>query len=124
MRKRMLSILTALALCISLLPPVSLAAEAEDTGLCPHHTEHTENCGYIAPTEGQPCTHVHTAECYAPMSNGDEVYDVPADAEGEQFLKLRNVVLFISQQLVKSNDKSCFDVFLAQVRGSATPVCE
>ncbi len=55
MKRRILSMITALALCLSLLPPVSLAAEADDTGLCPHHTEHTEDCGYIAPTEGQPC---------------------------------------------------------------------
>ena len=39
MKKRLFSILTALALCLSLLPTAALAAESD--GLCEHHTEHT-----------------------------------------------------------------------------------
>ena len=51
MKKRLFSILTALALCLSLLPTAALAAESD--GLCEHHTEHTAECGYV---EGEtPC---------------------------------------------------------------------
>ncbi len=54
MKRRILSIITALALYLSLCPTWALAAEADPT-LCPHHREHTEDCGYTAPAEGQPC---------------------------------------------------------------------
>ena len=33
-------------------------------GLCEHHPHHTEECGYEAGVVSQPCTHVHTDECY------------------------------------------------------------
>jgi len=84
MKRRVLSIITALALCLSMLPPLALAAEADGTGLCPHHTEHTAECGYIAPTEGQPCTHEHTEECYTEAVSCTHAHDetcgyVPAD---------------------------------------------
>ena len=58
MKRRILSIITALALCLSLCPTWAFAAEA-DPALCPHHPAHTGECGYIAPTEGQPCGHEH-----------------------------------------------------------------
>ena len=52
MKRRIISIITALALCWSLCPTWAFAYP--DTGLCAHHTEHTDECGYIAPSEGQP----------------------------------------------------------------------
>ncbi|MEY8389577.1 YDG domain-containing protein, partial [Oscillospiraceae bacterium 38-13] len=84
MKRRILSIITALALCLSLCPTWVLAAEA-DPALCPHHREHTEECGYIAPSEGQPCGHEHTAECYAlevlPDTESGDDYEIGADTE-------------------------------------------
>ena len=50
MKRKLFSIITALALCLSLWPTWALAAEA-DPALCPHHPEHTEDCGYTAPTK-------------------------------------------------------------------------
>ena len=84
MKRRILSIITALALCLSLCPTWALAAEA-DPALCPHHREHTEDCGYTAPAEGQPCGHEHTAECCAlevlPDTDSGDDYEIGADAE-------------------------------------------
>lgn len=40
------------------------AAAVEDTGLCPHHSVHTEECGYAPGETGSPCNHQHTEECY------------------------------------------------------------
>ena len=84
MKRRILSIITALALCLSLCPTWALAAEA-DPALCPHHREHTEDCGYTAPAEGQPCGHEHTAECYAlevlPDTESGDDYEIGADTE-------------------------------------------
>lgn len=37
---------------------------AETDGLCPHHTQHTEACGYSAAVEWHECGHEHTDECY------------------------------------------------------------
>ena len=64
MKKRLLASLMALCLLVGLFPTAAMAAGIEDEGLCPHHTEHTAECGYAAPTEGTPCTHVHTEACY------------------------------------------------------------
>ncbi len=82
MKKRIISIITALALCWSLCPTWAFAYEGEwepdtgtDTGLCAHHTEHTDACGYIAPSEGQPCNHEHMEDCYTIAEDGSEVLD-------------------------------------------------
>ncbi len=84
MKRRILSIITALALCLSLCPTWAFATEA-DPALCRHHPAHTGECGYIAPTEGQPCGHQHTAECYTlgvlPDVDGGDPYEVGADTE-------------------------------------------
>ncbi len=83
-------------LCMLMLLPsnfgFAVAAGAEDTGLCEHHTAHTAECGYVAAVEGQPCTHVHDDTCgYAAAvpetpcdkgctdTDGDGVIDHTAD---------------------------------------------
>ena len=84
MKRRILSIITALALCLSLCPAWAFAAEA-DPALCKHHPEHTEDCGYIAPTEGRDCGHEHTDECYTlgalPDTDSGDYYEIGADTE-------------------------------------------
>ncbi len=83
MKKRFLSAFTALALCLSLVPAPVWAAETDDTGLCPHHRSHTDECGYSEPTEGASCTHEHTAECYTlgVLPEVNSTYTVAEDAE-------------------------------------------
>ena len=56
MKKRLLACLLTAAMLSSLFPLPALAAE--DGGLCPHHTEHTEDCGYAEEAKGQPCGYV------------------------------------------------------------------
>ena len=43
---------------------VEAGASAVHTGLCEHHPEHTEDCGYTKGTEGADCEHEHTEDCY------------------------------------------------------------
>ena len=43
---------------------VEAGASAVHTGLCEHHPEHTEGCGYTEGTEGAACEHEHTEDCY------------------------------------------------------------
>lgn len=69
MKKRVISLTMVLALCLMLLPVSAFAAEdsgaaTETSGLCAHHTEHDEACGYVEGTEESPCTHQHSEECY------------------------------------------------------------
>ena len=84
MKKRIISIITALALCLSLCPTWAFAAEA-DPALCKHHPAHTEDCGYTVPAEGQPCGHEHTDECYTlgalPDTDSGDYYEIGADTE-------------------------------------------
>ena len=72
-RKRIIPWLLTVTLIVSMTgAPVYADAEGAGTagettektaggGLCKHHPEHTDDCGY---TEGTPCTHEHTDECY------------------------------------------------------------
>ena len=69
MKKRVISLTMVLALCLMLLPVSAFAAEdsgaaVETSGLCAHHTEHDEACGYVEGTGESPCTHQHSEECY------------------------------------------------------------
>ena len=38
---------------------VETDVSAVHTGLCEHHPEHTEDCGYTEGTEGAACEHEH-----------------------------------------------------------------
>ena len=71
----------ALLLCLCMLLPIgagfALAMEPEDTGLCEHHPEHTEECGYREAAEEAPCQHVHDQTC----GYMEEKLEVPCDKE-------------------------------------------
>ena len=43
---------------------VEAGVSAVHTGVCKHHPEHTEDCGYTEGTEGAACKHEHTEDCY------------------------------------------------------------
>ena len=59
MKRRVLSFTIALALCLNLLPVGVFAADlGTGDGLCPHHAEHTDECGYVEGPPGAPCTFV------------------------------------------------------------------
>ena len=69
-KRRWLSLLLCFAMVLSLFPTTALA-EGEETaaqGLCPHHTVHTNECGYVAAAEEQPCAHVHGSDCYTQVT--------------------------------------------------------
>lgn len=79
MAKRWLAVI--LCLCMIFPSAVTLVSAAEEPaeetpaytgGLCEHHLEHTEDCGYVEAVEGSPCQHEHTEDCYAA---------VPAESE-------------------------------------------
>ena len=66
--KRPAAFLLAAAMIFTM-PGVSASAveagvSAVHTGLCKHHPEHTEDCGYTEGTEGAACKHEHTEDCY------------------------------------------------------------
>ena len=84
-------------------PPAFVEAQTITTadGLCEHHTEHTEDCGYTVGTPETPCAHEHTEDCYTEVTecihehtpecypeeteestSGDDA--VPADTEGRE----------------------------------------
>ena len=68
-KKRLLSLLLCGAMLFSLCPQAVSAEGIQDSGktiggLCEHHPEHTEDCGYTEGTPGALCNHKHTDECY------------------------------------------------------------
>ena len=70
MKRRVLSFVIALALCLDLCPTWAWAAgSGADGGLCPHHPAHTDACGYREPSPKQECTHVHDDGCYSEETN-------------------------------------------------------
>ena len=69
-RKRIAALLMAGVMLFSSLPANALGAERQTTGsLCEHHPAHTAECGYAEGTEGTPCNHQHTDECYTFVTN-------------------------------------------------------
>ena len=64
-RKRLLSFIICGVMAFSASPLTAFADDSGYTGgLCEHHTEHNDECGYIEAVEESPCTHEHTEECY------------------------------------------------------------
>ena len=54
---------------------VEAGASAVHTGLCEHHPEHTEDCGYTEGTEGAACEHEHTEDCYTLVKKSIHKHD-------------------------------------------------
>ncbi len=70
MKRRILSIIMALALCVSACPTWALAEESVSSP-CTHHRSHTPDCGYIEAEPGHECTHEHTEDCYRTAEGED-----------------------------------------------------
>ncbi len=72
--KRIASLLLTVAMLFSMAATAAPAYGeelAEDSGLCPHHTAHTAECGYVQAQDEQPCEHVHDEDCgYAAAVEG------------------------------------------------------
>lgn len=88
MKRRAVSFLLVLALCLNLFPVAAFAAGVgTGNGLCAHHPAHTDLCGYAAPVLGQECTHSHNDGCYIAQTNcvhthTARCYPDPGDADG------------------------------------------
>ena len=80
MLKRMLCGLLAWVLVLGYIPVPAHAAQID--GLCPHHTQHTPECGYSAGAAGSPCTHVCDAGCYQTVTQCTHVHGDCGYAEG------------------------------------------
>lgn len=70
MKKRILSLCMALFVTVSMLPARAFASPADSgtvivtAGLCEHHTQHDESCGYSEGIGEIPCGHEHSEDCY------------------------------------------------------------
>ena len=62
---------------------VEAGASAVHTGLCEHHPEHTEDCGYTEGTEGAACEHEHDESCY-PVLEGSVPENTATPSEAEE----------------------------------------
>lgn len=74
MKKRIVSLTMVLALCLMLLPASAFAAEDSGAaigtgGLCAHHTEHDDTCGYVEGSAESPCIHEHSEDCYTEVTS-------------------------------------------------------
>lgn len=64
MHKRSLAWIFVVIMAMSVLFNPAYASDPGKENLCKHHTEHTEECGYIDGVAGCLCQHIHTDECY------------------------------------------------------------
>ena len=62
---------------------VEAGVSAVHTGLCKHHPEHTEDCGYTEGTEGAACEHEHDESCY-PVLEGSVSENTATPSEAEE----------------------------------------
>ena len=70
MKKRLFSAFVSLCIIMSMLPTMVFAEGVQDSGivtsesgLCEHHTQHDESCGYTEGTAEIPCSHEHNENC-------------------------------------------------------------
>ena len=90
-RKRLTAFLLTAVMILTMLQMQIAAAEVEspaDVGLCIHHTQHTEDCGYTEGEKETPCGHAHTEDCYVPIKqcvheHGESCYPVAEDGASE-----------------------------------------
>lgn len=65
MRKRIFAAFVCLCMLMALVPSMAYAGDTVSVGgLCEHHTQHDNACGYSEGTAEVPCSHEHTEECY------------------------------------------------------------
>lgn len=65
MRKRIFAAFVCLCMLMALVPSMAYAGDTVSVGgLCEHHTQHDDACGYSEATTETPCNHEHTEECY------------------------------------------------------------
>lgn len=130
MKQRIVSIIAALAMCLSLFPTGALAADT-DTAPCPHHQEHTSDCGYTPSAdenEGTPCFY----ECrICPIER--EIADLPikatpenADKVQERLDKISGLISELTEQEREQIDCSrCLELRAAldEVKSHDAAVC-
>ena len=70
MRKRIFAAFVCLCMMMALVPSMAYAGDMVYTGgLCEHHTQHDDACGYSEGTAEVPCSHEHTEDCYQLVTN-------------------------------------------------------
>ena len=77
--KRFISALLASVMVLSWVPGSALTAYAAEAGLCDHHTEHTEDCGYRAASPGAPCKYDNLCDKDCKDADGDGRMDHARD---------------------------------------------
>lgn len=64
MRKQIFAAFVCLCMMMALVPSMAYANDTVYTGgLCEHHTQHDESCGYTEGTAEIPCSHEHNESC-------------------------------------------------------------
>ena len=64
MRKRIFAAFVCLCMLMALVPSMAYAGDTVYTGgLCEHHTQHDDACGYSEGTAEIPCSHEHNESC-------------------------------------------------------------
>ena len=89
MKKRLFAAFVCLCMIVSLLPTMAFAeAGVQDSGivtsasgLCEHHTQHDESCGYTEGTAEIPCSHEHN-ECWGGLTAPEACIPPHDDARG------------------------------------------
>ena len=105
MKKRLNRMLSTLLICsmvMTMMPTTVFATNRKDAvmeeyagGLCEHHPEHDDECGYSEGIAGTACSHEHTDDCYREVIDcthrhdedcypGESIWDdeaTPSDAD-------------------------------------------
>ena len=94
-RKRIVSLTMVLVLCLMLLPASAFAAEDSGAaigtgGLCAHHTEHDDTCGYVEGIAESPCTHEHSEDCYTEVTRTTKAAKLPKVKSDKTSAKVTN----------------------------------
>ena len=83
MRKRIFAAFVCLCMLMALVPSMAYANDTVYTGgLCEHHPQHDDACGYSEGTAEVPCNHEHTEDCYTLVTNCVHEHTAECYSEG------------------------------------------
>ncbi len=83
MRKRIFAAFVCLCMLMALVPSMAYAGDTVSVGgLCEHHTQHDDACGYSEAMAETPCSHQHTEECYTQVTNCVHEHTAECYSEG------------------------------------------
>lgn len=121
--KRLTAILLVICMMFTMIPSMAYAdidlkddLSSYEEGLCEHHPEHDESCGYEPSSEGDPCSHMEDGE------HDDSCYELICGYE-EGEIEEDRIATNTDASKPHRHDDSCYELFCPHMDGEHDEAC-